>query len=127
MTATRPITSINKKLPFSENPVLIGSVKLQTSIWDVLTRVVVALFFVAGVVGVYFWYKPLIEKNRRYRQEILALDAKIEAEERLDRQYRDATWSLQNDPRTVARLVRERLGYAKTNETVIRFEPAIRR
>jgi hypothetical protein len=34
---------------------------------------------------------------------------------------------LQNDSRAVARLVREKLGYARTNETVVRFEPTIRR
>lgn len=121
-----PAAPANNRLPFLRFPVLFGPVKVQTSIWDVLTRLVVALVFVAGVVGVYFWYQPLIEKNRRYRQEILSLEAKIEAEERLSRQYRDAIESLQNDPRTVERLVRETRGYARTNETVIRFEPAIR-
>jgi cell division protein FtsB len=29
---------------------------------------------------------------------------------------------LQNDPQTVERLAREKLGYAKPDETVIRFE-----
>ena len=101
--------------------------KVQTSIWDVLTRLAAALFFVALVVLVYYWYRPMIEKNRRYRQEVLSLEVKIEAEERLKRQYRDAIESLQNDPRTVERLVRETHGYARTNETVIRFGPAIRR
>ena len=101
--------------------------KVQTSIWDVLTRLAAALFFVALVVLVYYSYRPMIEKNRRYRQEVLSLEVKIEAEERLKRQYRDAIESLQNDPRTVERLVRETHGYARTNETVIRFEPAIRR
>jgi len=31
--------------------------------------------------------------------------------------------SLQRDPRTVERLAREGLGYAKTNEMVVRFVP----
>ena len=116
-----------KRFSFSQMPAVVEAMKLQTSIWDVLTWMVAALFLLAGVVGVYFWYKPLIEKNRRYRQEILALDAKIEAEERLERKYRDQTWSLQSDPRTVERLVREKLGYARTNETVVRFEPGNKR
>jgi len=30
--------------------------------------------------------------------------------------------ALRNDPKTVERLAREKLGYAKTDETVIRFE-----
>lgn len=104
--------------------------KVQASIWDVLTRLVVASVLVLAsalvVAGVYFWYLPLIETNRRYRQEILSLDAKIEAEEKLARQYREGLEALQNDPRTVERRMRE-LGYARTNETVIRFEPANQR
>ena len=31
--------------------------------------------------------------------------------------------AVQNDPRTLERLARERLGYARTNEVIIRFEP----
>jgi cell division protein FtsB len=30
--------------------------------------------------------------------------------------------ALRNDPKTVERLARERLGYARTDETVFRFE-----
>jgi hypothetical protein len=30
--------------------------------------------------------------------------------------------AVQNDPKTLERLTREKLGWAKTNETVIRFE-----
>lgn len=86
-----------------------------------------ALVIVAIPVGAYFCYQPLIEKNRRYRQEILSLQAKIDAEERSSHEFRQSIESLQNDPRTVARRVRETRGYARTNETVIRFEPAIRR
>ena len=105
--------------------------KVRSSIWDELTRVVkvllVALLFVAGIIAVYVWYRPEIEKNRRYRREILELEAKIEAEERLARQYREAIDAIQNDPRVVEKLVREKLGYARTNETVVRFEDPARR
>lgn len=97
------------------------------NIWDKLTRVVVFLLFVAGVLAVFFWYLPLIQQNQRYRKEIFALDAKIQNEERLSRQLKASVDAVQNDPRTVERLARERLGFARTNETVIRFEtPASR-
>ena len=97
------------------------------NIWDKLTRVVVFLLFVAGVLAVFFWYLPLIQQNQRYRKEIFALDAKIQEEERLARQLKASVDAVQNDPRTVERLARERLGFARTNETVIRFEaPASR-
>jgi cell division protein FtsB len=31
---------------------------------------------------------------------------------------------LRNDPKTIERLAREKLGYARPDETVVRFEPA---
>jgi len=46
----------------------------------------------------------------------------IDEQERLARQLKAQTDSVQNDPRTLERLAREKLGWAKTNETVIRFE-----
>ena len=91
-------------------------------IWDKLSRLVVFLLFVAGLLGVFFWYLPLIQQNQRYRQEIYALDAKIIEQERLAKQYRASIDALQNDPRSLERLAREKLGLARSNETVIRFE-----
>jgi cell division protein FtsB len=91
-------------------------------LWDKLSRVVVFLLFVAGLLGVFFWYLPLIQQNQRYRKEIYALDAKIAEQERLARQYKYSIEQLQNDTRTLERMAREKLGLARTNETVIRFE-----
>ncbi len=76
----------------------------------------------AGLLAVFFWYLPLIQQNQRYRKEILGLDLKIQAQERLARQLRASIAAVQNDPRTLERLVREKLGYARTNETVIHFQ-----
>jgi cell division protein FtsB len=91
-------------------------------IWDKLARLVVFLLFIAGLLAVFFWYLPLIQQNQRYRKEILLLDAKIAEQERLGRQLKARTDAVQNDPRTLERLAREKLGWARTNETVIRFE-----
>ena len=74
------------------------------NIWDKLTRVVVFLLFLAGVLAVFFWYLPLIQQNQRYRKEIFSLDTKIQEEERLSRQLKASIDSVQNDPRTVERL-----------------------
>jgi cell division protein FtsB len=91
-------------------------------IWDKLSRLVVFLLFVAGLIGVFFWYLPLIQQNQRYRKEIYALDAKIEQEKRTGKQLSASIDSLLNDPRALERLAREKLGLARTNETIIRFE-----
>ena len=99
--------------------------RVNLGIWDKLNRLVVFLLFVAGVLGVFFWYLPLIETNKRYRKQIMDHDAQIQKGKTLAHQQKQEINAVQNDPYTVERLARERLGYAKTNETVIQFEPPV--
>jgi cell division protein FtsB len=96
--------------------------KVPLSVWDKLSRVVVFLLFLAGLTAVFFWYLPLIQQNQRYRKRIFELDARIQQQEKLSRHLRASIESIQTDPRTIERLTRERLGWARTNEVVIRFE-----
>lgn len=91
-------------------------------IWSKLTKVVVCLLVVAGLLLLAMTYLPLIQQNERFRREILRLDAQIAQEEAAGRQAREALEALRTDPRAVERLARERLGYARPGETVIRFE-----
>ena len=100
---------------------------VNLGIWDKLSRVIIFLLFLAGLLGVFVWYLPLIKQNQRFRKELLALETKIQEQERLGRQLRVSIDSVQNDPRTIERLAREKLGLARTNETVIRFEAPARR
>jgi cell division protein FtsB len=95
---------------------------VNLGIWDKLSRVIIFLLFLAGLLGVFVWYLPLIKQNQRFRKELLALETKIQEQERLGRQLRVSIDAVQNDPRTIERLAREKLGLARTNETVIRFE-----
>jgi cell division protein FtsB len=92
------------------------------NIWDHLTRLVIFLLFIAGLLGVAVWYLPLIQQNERMRKEILRYDALIQKEEESSRQLRSSIDSLRRDPKAIERLAREKLGYAKPGETVIRFE-----
>lgn len=102
--------------------------KVNLGIWDKLSKLMVFLLFMAGLMGVFFWYLPLIQQNQRYRKQLLTLEAKHAADERTGRQLRGAIDALQNDPKTVERLAREKLGWGKTNEMVVRFElPALPR
>ena len=96
---------------------------VNLGIWDKLSKLIVFLLFVAGVLGLFYWYLPLIQENQRYRRELLLLDARIAEQEKLRGQLKAANDSLQNDPRAVERLAREKLSLAKTNEMVVRFEP----
>jgi cell division protein FtsB len=94
-----------------------------TNIWDVLTKFVLFLLFVAAGVMIFFWYLPLIQQNQRMRRDILVLENEIRAEERLKKTLKAHTDAILSDPRTVERLARERLVYARTNETIFVFDP----
>ena len=93
------------------------------TIWDKLTRLVIFLLFIAGLLGIAVWYLPLIQTNERMRKAILGYDAKIHKEEEINKQLKSSIEALKHDQMAVQRLARERLGYAKPGETIIRFGP----
>jgi cell division protein FtsB len=96
--------------------------KVNLGIWDVLTRVVIFLLFIAGILLVAIWYLPLIKQNERMRREILRLGTLVQKEEESGKQLRNSIDALRREPKAVERLARETFGYAKTGEVVIRFE-----
>ena len=100
--------------------------QVNLGIWDKLSRLIVFLLFLAGLLGVFVWYLPLIKQNQRFRKEVLALDTQIQEQERVGKQLRASIDAVQNDPRTLERLAREKLALARTNEVVIVFENSAR-
>ena len=98
---------------------------VDDGIWNKLTRVVVCLLVIAGLVGIGVWYLPLIRQNERMGKEVQRLDTQIKKEEETSKQLKAAIDSQRNDPKAVERLAREKLGYAKPGETVIRFDEAV--
>jgi cell division protein FtsB len=97
---------------------------VDLGIWSKLTKVVVGLVVLAFLLLIGMCYLPLIHQNERMRREVLRLDAQLQKEEEKSRQLKTEIDALRNDPKTVERLTREKLGYARTDETVVRFEPA---
>jgi cell division protein FtsB len=97
---------------------------VDLGIWSKLTKVVVGLVVLAFLLLIGMCYLPLIHQNERMRREILRLDAQLQKEEEKSRQLKSEIEALRNDPKTIERLTREKLGYAKPDETVVRFEPA---
>jgi cell division protein FtsB len=91
------------------------------NVWEKLTRLVVILLFLASLVGVILWYSPVIQKNERMRKELMEYDRKIDKEMEQSKKLEASIRSMQ-EPRTIERLARERLHYAKTGETVLYFE-----
>jgi cell division protein FtsB len=95
---------------------------VDLGIWSKLTRVAICLILAAGALLVAVWYLPLIQTNERYRKETLRLDTQIQKEIETQKQLKTSLDALRNNPKAVERLAREKLGYAKPGETVIRFE-----
>ena len=101
---------------------------VNLGIWDKLTKLTVFLLFILGVAGVALWYFPLIKQNERMRQDLLKLEAKIKVEQERDRTLRSSFEAVRNNPKTIERLARANLGYARPGEIIIRFEePSPRR
>jgi cell division protein FtsB len=96
--------------------------RLDLGIWDKLTKAVVFLLIIAALLAVAVWYLPLIKQNERMRAEILRLQGEVAKEEKIAMRRKIAIEALRNDPETVERYAREKLGLAKPWETVIRFE-----
>jgi len=97
---------------------------VNLGIWSKLTKVVAGLVVLAVLLLMGMCYLPLIQQNERMRREILRLDVQLQNEEAKSKQLKAEIDALRNDPKTVERLMREKLGYAKPDETVVRFEPA---
>lgn len=92
-------------------------------LWNKLTRLVVGLLLIAGLLGIAVWYLPLIRQNERMGREVQRLDNDIRKEDEISKQLKSSIEALRGDSNAVARLVREKMGYAKPGETVFRFEP----
>lgn len=98
---------------------------VNLGIWDKLTKVVIFLILLAIILAVGIWYLPLIQQNERMRKEIRRLNLQIQQQEEVVHQLKTAINTLRDDPQAIERLAREKFGYAKPGETVIRFvEPA---
>lgn len=96
--------------------------KVDLGIWSKLTQVVIALVAIAVLLLIGMTYLPLIRQNENYRREINRLDAEIQKQADLSKELKSEIDALRDDPKTVERLAREKLGYARPDETVIRFE-----
>ena len=96
--------------------------KVDIGIWSWLTQAVVALIAIAALLLIGMAYLPQIQKNERMRRELERLDTEVRAQKQISDQLALELNALRNDPKTVARLAREKLGYALPDETVVRFE-----
>lgn len=96
---------------------------VDLGIWGKLTKVVIALAVIAILSLFAMWDFPLIQQNERMRSEILHLNQQLEQEKEKSHQLQTQMDVLTHDPKTVERLAREKLGYARADESIVRFEP----
>jgi cell division protein FtsB len=110
---------------FAAKLCLTRAVNVTESIWDRLSRVILALLVMAAILGIFVWYEPVVQENQRMREEKFELDTKIDQELKIAKKLETQLRSFE-DPvleRTmVERLARERLSYAKPGENVVHFE-----
>ena len=98
------------------------SKQVDLGIWHRLSQFVIVLIVAACLLGVFFWYLPVFQQNERMRQQIITLENEVKAEEQKQAQLQTAIRNVRDDPKTVERLAREKLGFAKPGEMVILFE-----
>jgi cell division protein FtsB len=99
-------------------------VKVDLGIWSKLTKVVVGLLVLAVLLFIGMCYLNPIQQNERMRREIMRLDAKLQKQEDISKELQAQVDALLHDPKTVERLTREKLGYARPDETVVFFTNA---
>jgi cell division protein FtsB len=114
--------NISNKLSHGVPTWFTRKVNVNLGIWSKLTNVVLALFVVAALLIMGEWYLPVIQENARMQGQINKLEEQLKIEEQKAEQLQGEIDALQNDPKTVERLTREKLGYARPDETVIYFE-----
>ncbi len=95
---------------------------VDLGIWNKLTKIVVGLVVLAVLLLIGMCYLPVIKENERMRRQILIFQDQIQKEEAHSKELQAQLDALQHDPKTVERLTREKLGYARPDETVVRFE-----
>ena len=104
------------------------AVNVNLGIWDKLTKLTIFCLFALGVVAVAVWYLPLIRQNEHMRQDLFKNQMKIKAEQERERSLRVALDAARTNPKSLERLIRANLGYARPGEIVVRFEePSARR
>lgn len=97
--------------------------KVELGIWSKLAQIIVALVAIAVLLLIGTLYLPVIKENEEMRRRIDTLYTELDKQRQISKQLQSEFDALRADPKTVERLAREKLGYAKADETVIHFDP----
>jgi cell division protein FtsB len=97
-------------------------VRARNPVADFLSRLTLIVLFVAGVVAVFVWYLPLIQRNQSLRREIATQETLINQIEGEIHSMNRQAMLFEGSSNKVERLIRENLGYGRPGEFIIRFE-----
>jgi cell division protein FtsB len=95
---------------------------VNLGLWSKLTNAVLILVVAAVLLLIGMCYLPVIQERARMQGQIYKLKEQLQAEQAKVNELQSEINALQDDPKTVERLTREKLGYAKPDEAVIYFE-----
>lgn len=98
--------------------------QVNLGIFGWLNRLMIWLIVLAAIGLIIAKYLPLIQKNVRLRQELQLKQEEVQRLQRERQANQQRIQQLQNDPRTVEREARERLGFARPEEQVVTFKEA---
>ena len=102
--------------------------KLQVDfgIWETVKRTAITLA-ILGILGcLALWYVPVLRQTLALEKEIEIKREALKKQQELHQKYTEEIVALRTDPDTVERMVRDKLGLAKPNETIYHFEPSNR-
>ena len=91
-------------------------------VWGTIKKVAVTFVVIGLLSCLALWYIPILKQTTALQKD---LDLKREAlrkEQELHQRYTEEIVALRTDPEMVERVVREKLGLAKPNETIYHFE-----
>jgi cell division protein FtsB len=92
--------------------------------WNTLSRVLVGLVVMGGVVVLGLYIYPEISKRAELARTLEEKQAALEAELALQREREHERFLLENDPEYIEAIARDRLDLMKEGETIIRLDPA---
>jgi len=85
-----------------------------------LTKAVLVLLALVIVVALFI---PLLRKSQRLAEQKYQIEQQIKQLEADNKRLEAEAAALSRDPKTVERVAREKMGWAKPDEKVYRFEP----
>lgn len=91
-------------------------------IWQVLSRLVIALIVLIFLALVYLTFRPLFDRHSEEKQKIREIEIKVLNEQEIIRQKKKELDLLQANPEYVEIIARDKMDMMKEGEVIFRIE-----